>query len=149
MLLHTLGGLELTPSSFARPKPLLLLCYLALEGPKERRYLAELFWQGATDPFNRLAVTLARLRRVGPNILGASNAKIWTDLMTDAQALLTAIERGRFEEAVSLYQGPFLEGVYFDTCSSELADWAYSTRSGDRTQFGHLHYHHAQRSRAA
>lgn len=128
MLLRTLGALELTGSSFTRPKPLMLLAHLALEGPKERRHLAELFWQGATDPFNRLAVTLARLRKADPNILGANNARIWTDLATDAQALLTAIEGGRLKEAVGLYQGPFLEGVYFDDWGRELADWAYDTR---------------------
>lgn len=128
MLLHTLGGLELTPSSFAGPKPLLLLCYLALEGPKERRHLAELFWQDATDPLNRLAVTLMRLRKTDPNILGATNVRVWTDIATDAQALLTAAEEGRFEEAIGLYHGPFLEGIYFDNWGSELADWAYGTR---------------------
>ncbi len=50
MLLRTLGGLKLEGSDFTRPKPLLLLAYLALEGPKERRFLSELSWTGVTDP---------------------------------------------------------------------------------------------------
>ncbi len=128
MLLHTLGGLELVSSSFARPKPLLLLCYLALEGAKERRYLAELFWQGATDPLNRLAVTLARLRKADPGIINVDNERVWTELPTDAQGLLTAVEEGRYEEAVNLYRGPFLEGVYFEDWGSELEEWVYGTR---------------------
>ena len=36
MQLRTLGGLGLAGADFARPKPLLLLAYLALEGPQER-----------------------------------------------------------------------------------------------------------------
>ena len=35
MLLSTLGGLALEGSSFRRPKPLLLLAYLAIEGPAD------------------------------------------------------------------------------------------------------------------
>jgi len=37
MHLNVLGGLSLEPPSFQRPKPLLLLAYLALEGKKEKR----------------------------------------------------------------------------------------------------------------
>ena len=47
MLLRTLGGLALEGTGFHRPKPLLLLAYLALEGPKLRRYLAEVFFMDA------------------------------------------------------------------------------------------------------
>ena len=127
MRLRTLGGLELSHTAFARPKPLLLLCYLALEGPKERRHLAELFWRGASDPLNRLAVTLSRLRKVG-GLVGADAAKAWTDLPTDARALLAALERGEYDVAVGLYRGPFLEGVYFEAWGGELEAWAYGTR---------------------
>jgi hypothetical protein len=43
MRLVMLGGLALEPSTFTRPKPLLLLAYLSLEGPRSRRDIAELF----------------------------------------------------------------------------------------------------------
>ena len=128
MRLRTLGGLELSHKAFTRPKPLLLLCYLALEGPKERRHLAELFFREATDPLNRLAVTLARLRKAGAGLVGADNTRVWTDLATDARALLTALERGEYDVAVSLYRGPFLEGVYVEAWGGELGEWIYSTR---------------------
>ena len=128
MHLRTLGGLELVSSPFARPKPLLLLCYLALEGPKERRHLAELFWRDATDPLNRLAVTLARLRKAGPGIVGADHTRVWTDLTTDARDLLAAIEGGKYKEAVGLYGGSFLEGVYFEAWEGELEEWVCGTR---------------------
>lgn len=128
MLLRTLGGLELAETPFSRPKPLLLLAYLALEGPKERRHLAELFWQGATDPLNRLAVTLARLRKAGPGMVCADHVRVWTALPTDAQEVLRAIEQGEYNAAVSLYRGPFLEGVYADDWGSEVEEWVYGTR---------------------
>jgi hypothetical protein len=43
MKLLMLGKLKLEPSTFTRPKPLLLLAYLSLEGPRSRRDLAGLF----------------------------------------------------------------------------------------------------------
>lgn len=67
MRLRTLGGLELSGSNFRKGaiKPLLLLAYLALEGPKPRRYLAELIWPEAADPMNSLKVVLHKLRGLG------------------------------------------------------------------------------------
>ena len=144
MHLRTLGGLGLVSSPFARPKPLLLLAYLALEGPKERRHLAELFWRDATDPGNRLAVTLARLRKAGPGIVGADHTKVWTDLTTDARDLLAAIEDGKYEEAVSLYRGSFLEGVC-ETWEGELEEWVYGTRDFLASQVKTAHLALAER----
>jgi hypothetical protein len=48
-VLRTLGGLRLEGASFSKKKPLLLTAYLALEGPKSRRHLQELFWPRAED----------------------------------------------------------------------------------------------------
>jgi predicted ATPase len=128
MLLRTLGGLKLEGATFTRPKPLLLLAYLALEGPKERRFLAELFWLGATDPLNRLSTALARLRKVAPQLVGADETRVWTEIETDAQQLLSAVEGGEDEKVLSLYAGPFLEGVYLQGWGEELEEWVYGTR---------------------
>ena len=49
MLLVTLGKLHVTDSDLAKTKHLLLLTYLALEGPKKRYELAELFWEDMKD----------------------------------------------------------------------------------------------------
>ena len=54
--IRTLGRLEIAGSSVVQAKLLLLLCYLAIEGPQPRRHLAELFWPRTTDPANRLSV---------------------------------------------------------------------------------------------
>lgn len=128
MLLRTLGGLELPATSFFRPKALLLLAYLALEGPKERRHLAELFWLGATDPLNRLAVTLSRLRHEVPGSVGTEEARVSAKLQTDAQKLLTAFEERNYERVVELCAGQFLEGVSLTGCSTEFEEWVYGTR---------------------
>lgn len=111
----------------ARPKPLLLLAYLALEGPQERRHLAELFWGGATDPFNRLAVTLARLRGTDPALLSADNVRVWTPVACDAAELLDALDKGA-SGGMDLYRGPFLEGFYLKDAGAELEEWVYATR---------------------
>jgi predicted ATPase len=128
MLLRTLGGLKLESATFTRPKPLLLLAYLALEGPKERRFLSELFWLGATDPLNRLSTALARLRKAAPGVIDANEARVWTEIKTDAQELLSAVEAGEDEKALGLYKGPFLEGVYLQDWGEELEEWVYGTR---------------------
>ena len=128
MLLRTLGGLELLGTTFARPKPLLLLCFLALEGPKERRYLAELFFAEATDPLNRLAVTLSRLRKVGAGLVEVDGARARATLEADAARLLDVSEYVGPEAVVNLYGGPFLDGVELGGCSFELEEWVYSTR---------------------
>ena len=71
MLLRTLGELRLEGSDFSRPKPLLLLAYLALEGPKPRRYLAELFYMDTKDPYNGLAQAVKLLRKRAPGAIEA------------------------------------------------------------------------------
>lgn len=139
MLLRTFGGLELTGTPFSRPKPLLFLAYLALEGPKERRHLAELFWPGATDPMNRLAVTLTRLKQGAQGAADGDAVQVWARVRTDAQGLLAAVEEGRYEEALSLYRGPFLAGVIFGAEEGELEEWAYSTREFLAAQVGAAH----------
>lgn len=126
--LRTLGRLELSGSEFARPKPLLLLAYLAIEGPQERRHLAELFWPGNADGLNSLSVTLSRIRRGAKNALEADEVRVWTRLETDTQALLGALEAQNLEKALAHYQGAFLDGVYLSDWSPELEEWVYAQR---------------------
>src|SRR5690606_16722729 len=63
MELRTLGGLGLAGAGFARVKPLLLLAYLALEGPKERRFLADLLWPRRQPPAQPLGGAVAAAHR--------------------------------------------------------------------------------------
>lgn len=128
MTLKTLGGLGLAGSSFARPKPLLLLAYLSLEGPQERRHLAELFWPKNADALNSLSVALSRLRSGVPGAVEADEVRVWTPLDSDAKALLQALERREYATAIALYEGAFVEGV--DELEVELEEWVLERREG-------------------
>ena len=128
MRLLTLGGLSLENASFGRVKPLLLLTYLALEGPKERRHLAELFWPGASDPMNSLSAALTRLRKGLKGAVEADELRAWAGVDVDAAELGLALESGDLDAALALYKGPFLDGAYLPDWSAELEEWVYLTR---------------------
>ena len=87
MRLQTLGGLRLEGADFQRPKPLLLLAYLAVEGAKDRRHLAELFWPDASEPATSLRVALGQLRKGAPGVLGGDK---------DPAEIVASMERGLY-----------------------------------------------------
>lgn len=128
MLLRTLGGVALPGASFRRLKPLLMLAYLALEGPKERRYLAELFWPDAADPRQSLAVAVWQLRRASPGVLSVDDRVIAATVECDAVLLREAAIDGEWRDVVDLYGGPFLDGADVDAGNAELEEWLYGTR---------------------
>lgn len=128
MRLRTLGGLELEGVDFHRPKLLVLLCYLALEGPKERRFLAELFWRGAANPANGLAKALSLLRKIAPDVVDADTQWVRARVETDAQQLLSHLDAHELAEAVRHYTGPFLAAVQLDPWPVELEEWVFETR---------------------
>ncbi len=101
MQLRTLGGLKLEGAAFSRPKPLLLLAYLALEGPQERRHLGELFWPGPNYALRNLSTVLTRLKEAASDVVEGDGVRIWTTLTCDAQLLLTALEKRELEEPAS------------------------------------------------
>jgi tetratricopeptide (TPR) repeat protein len=124
-VLRTLGGLELHNSTLKRGKNLLLLAYLALEGVKPRRFLAELFWPDAADPMNSLKVVLHRLRQA--EVVWADEEKAWVKLECDAVQMRELLRAGKALEASRLYGGAFLDGVGGDA-GEELEDWIFTTR---------------------
>ncbi len=127
MYLHTLGGLSLEGSAFRRPKPLLLLAYLALEGTKPRRYLAELFFMDTSDSMNSLSRALSYLRQEVPGVIEADNKKVWATVSCDASELLSLTDSKQFETCLELYQGAFAVD-YELGLSEELEEWLYGTR---------------------
>ncbi|MBB6097745.1 tetratricopeptide (TPR) repeat protein [Deinobacterium chartae] len=127
MLLHTLADLRLEGSPFCRTKPLLLLTYLALEGSKSRRYLAQLFWPEAQNAMNSLSVALTKLRRALPEAIFADEVRVWAHLATDFGEVIRLLGEGRLEQAVALYRGPFLEG-FEAGLGVELEEWLYGKR---------------------
>lgn len=135
MLLKTLGGLELVGVPFRQPKPLLLLAHLALEGPQPRAHLAELFWPGG-ESRKSLSMALTRLHQGAGDVVASDAVRVWATVDCDAKVLLQDLERGRWADAVELYTGAFLDGIYLDW-HEELETWVYSTREylAERVQY--------------
>ncbi len=127
MRLRTLGGLALEGSSLRRPKPLLLLTYLTIEGRRDRRHLADVFWPDATDGRNRLSVTLRRLRTAAPGSVVADANHVAAQVGCDAVELRDALARGDADAARSAYRGAFLDGLDL-AVGVELEEWLYATR---------------------
>lgn len=128
MRLRTLGGVVLEGSSFTRIKPLLLLSYVAVEGSKDRRYLSEFFWPGASDALNSLSRALSQIRKDAPGAIDADEQRVWANVTCDVADFLEAIDSKNLEKAIRLYQGSFLEGAYLQDWGIELEEWIYAKR---------------------
>lgn len=127
MYLKTLGAMTLEGSSFHRPKALLLLAYLTLEGPKPRSYLADLFFMEASDRMNSLSSVVSHFRQKAPGAMEVDNKKVWTSIGCDATELLALTDAKHFEKCLDLYGGAFAVD-YRQELSEELEEWVYSTR---------------------
>lgn len=123
-----LGGLGLEPASFNRPKPLLLLAYLAVEGRREKRHLYELFWPEAADPATSLRMAVSQIRKASPLLLSADDRTLGTEIESDFQALQAALSSQDALKASELYGGGFLAEFSLPDWSAELEEWVYSTR---------------------
>lgn len=144
--LRTLGRLELLagePSAMrvlpAQPKPLALLAFLAVatpRGPHRRDSLLALLWPELADEEARRALrqALHRVRyHVGDALLrtgrddqiGVADDGVWCDAVAFEQALAA----GRAAEALALYQGAFLDGVFVADASAEFQQWVDLTRT--------------------
>ena len=128
MLLLTLGGLELNHCDFSRPKPLLLLTYLALEGPQDRGHIAELFFEPGPRARSNLSMALTRLRKAVPEAIGADELRVWTSIEIETQRFLNALQQRKWIQALKLYRGPFLAGLKLPNIKEELEEWLYEKR---------------------
>lgn len=125
-MLRTFGNFAWEGGTLRRPKPLLLLTYLALEGPKTRRYLAELFFPDARDPRDSLSAALKHAQKGGGSLV-LTGERVSTDVLCDARLFRQRLEAGRYEEALALYRGPFLKELGLEL-SGELEEWLLETR---------------------
>ncbi|MGH7539511.1 MAG: AfsR/SARP family transcriptional regulator, partial [Gemmatimonadota bacterium] len=128
---HTLGKIDLAgveedavEAVLRGPKRLGLLAYLALARPGEhvrRDTLLALLWpeHDATRARHALRNTLYSLRRAlgrevlrgrGKQDLAVSRKQLWCD----AVAFREALAEGRREDALLLYRGELLPGMYVD-----------------------------------
>lgn len=125
-LLHTLGTLHLPGAAVSRPKPLVLLAYLAHEGPTDRERLARLFFGSSRDPRDALGTTL---RRLGPLVApaAASDGRVRARATTDALEFEHLAVAGTARVALDAYGGAFLEGAA-TRYGVEVEDWVLATR---------------------
>jgi DNA-binding SARP family transcriptional activator len=137
--LITLGRLQLLrdgPSSepiHLQPKRLALLSFLALaanDGVQHRDTLLALFWPHLDQNRARrcLRQALFHLRNeLGDGVLvnagregvALARGRLWCD----AVALEDALIGRRRREAMQLYAGDFLSGLFVDDCAPELEEW--------------------------
>ena len=141
MQLVTFGKVRLSGCDFSRPKPLLLLSYVTLEGPRERRKLADLFWREEAPSKNdvskklgKLSVVLAQFKKedaaVFPDTPGLD--PLPSLVGCDAPLFLQRLEKNNLEEALELYQGPFLHDLGKPLTDldvkDEILDWVLEKR---------------------
>lgn len=137
MKLEVFGKVRLEGTGFSRPKPLLLLTYLALQGAKERRHLAVMFWtEGEVQKrLGQLSVVLNQLKKEGaagiiPDRPGLD--PVFVQLDCDVLDFVAALERQDLERALDLYRGSFLHDLgkpLLDLeVSEELLDWILERR---------------------
>ncbi len=147
--LITLGRLALIdadgreePTLAKRPRKLAVLAWIALAGRRtSRERLVGVFWGERTEERarNSLSDALSHLRRVlGHAALPAYQDQIGiaedSPLSVDVDELKEAASAGDYARVVSLYGGPFLDGVFVGE-APEFAHWSDEVRASIDTLF--------------
>jgi tetratricopeptide (TPR) repeat protein len=134
--LRTFGRVQLEGVDSLGPQQLLLLTYVALEGPQTRAELAVLFWphlagevtrKGERKHLSNLGVALAVLRRdAGVDVEHPDG------LTCDARLFETHLLNAQLEAAVTLHErGRFLDGIEHKPrlrLGQELLQWITARR---------------------
>ena len=126
----------------AQPKRLALLAYLAIEKPDgfhRRDTLLALFWPEldlahARDALNQ-AIRHLRLELGADAIVSRGTTELGLDgnrLWCDAVAFRQAIAASDPEQALKLYRGPLLDGLFTSAAAPEFEQWLESERSDVR-----------------
>lgn len=149
--LHILGPTELKGSdpeaddtSLRPPKRLALLTWLALEtveGFRRRDQIVGLFWPDLEQDAARtqLRKALFALREsLGPQAVitrGESEVRLDPDrVWCDAVAIGQHAKNQRWVEALALYRGELLEGLYPEGVAQEFEEWLADKRKAIRDQ---------------
>ena len=149
--LRTLGHLDLRDADGAevraiigQPKRFALLAYLAQaghQGFRRRDTITALFWPELDQEHARGALrqALRFLRReLGDGVIatrGEEEIGIHAAaLRSDVPAFEDACDSGRFDDALALYHGDFLEGLFVSEASTELEHWIDQERNRLRSR---------------
>jgi len=163
--LRTLGALDLRAADagelralLSQPKRLALLAYLALPGQRfhRRDALVALFWPDLDQEHARGALrqALRFLRRVlgdgvivtrGEEEVGVDRAVLWVD----AVAFAEAYHDGRMDDALALYRGDFLHGLFVSDTGPELEQRIDEERARLRAMAREAAWSSAESRRAA
>lgn len=137
---------NLDHSFVAGPKRLALLAYLILNRPRgmqRRDRVLPLLWpeKGQDSARNSLSNILYHIRKsLGEDILitrGSEELGVdTTKLQCDALEFEILIEKGAMAEAVKMYRGDLLDGLYVPDASSDLEQWIELERERFRNSFG-------------
>jgi DNA-binding SARP family transcriptional activator len=147
--LRTLGAVDLRTADggeagavLRQPKRLALLAYLAADQPRRfhrRDTLLAFFWPELDESHARAALrrSLHFLRQgLGPAALASRGdeevAVPETTVRCDATEMERALETGEPERALSLYLGPFLDGLHIEGGSTEFQEWVDRRREALR-----------------
>ena len=125
-MLLTLGASALTGGALARPRALMLLTYLSLEGPTDRTTLRTLLWGHGDAAANSFRVALSNIRAAVPGALHEQGLMLSSTLECDAVLLLRAAQQEQHQEALELYKGPFMP--HWREVGTEIDEWWTSTR---------------------
>ncbi|MEO5868288.1 MAG: BTAD domain-containing putative transcriptional regulator [Gemmatimonadaceae bacterium] len=128
----------------AQPKRLALLAYLVLakpRGPHKRDLLLPLFWPDLNAEEGRRALrqALHALRRhLGADVLQSTRddqvTVVGDGSWCDAVAFEQAMVDGRPLDAMALYHGAFLDGVFVSDASAEFEQWVELVRGQLRSR---------------
>lgn len=144
MLLKTFGELGLEADAddtfgpaAVRRRPLALLAVLAVAGTRavSRERLCALFWpesdsDRARNSLNQMLFALRRDLGHTDLLLGSTELQLNPSrIRSDVGAFDTAIKSGQLEDAVALYRGPFLDGVYLKETPKEFEEWVEIERA--------------------
>ena len=112
-----------------------LLCYLAIEGPVGRDHLLEIFWPGVEESNARHLLSAAVYsvkKKLNEDVVTTAGHQVAVPterVKVDVHDLEAASQAECWEEAVRLYDGPFLEHFYlpglpaFDEWQSRTRAW--------------------------
>ena len=130
--LQVLRGSEELKSYSVRGTRCALLVYVALEGETTRDAAMGMVWPESSPEKARhsLSQTLYELRKdLGEDWIESAGEVLRTgDVESDAEHFAEAVESERYGEALRLYHGPFLDGIYL-VDSGDFQKWVDRRRS--------------------